>query len=256
MRKVRIGNRDVTLYDDIESLPMARFHKFSKLLLVDAGIGSDLSDIDTRIARTVQFIRDGKQDQAVQEMSNLRQAVAFIHEGLSPRHLAFCCLVSEIDGKPRDDISDDGLKETQGMLGGVPVKEADRELSTVKKKIDAELTAYFPGMFDSAEATQYYILMARRTRLMLDDIISGEDRNRGEIERIGGQLTVFYRAESFSGRDNVEIRSDRGYGDMCVWLSQTLGIDPRDYTVMEFYNAYDFAQRQAKEREKAMKKRR
>ena len=256
MRRARIGGRDVTLYDDIESLPMTRFHKFSKLLLVDSGIGSDLADLDTRIARTVQFIRDGKQDQAVQEMRNLRQAVAFIHEGLSPRHLAFCCLVKEVDGEPRDDISDEGLKETQGLLGGAPVKEVDGELSAAKKKIDAELTAYFPRIFDGAGAVQYYILMARLTRLMLEDIISGDGGNRDEIERTEGRLTAFYRAESFEGRDNVEIRSDRGYEDMCVWLSQTVGIEPKRCTAMEFYSAYDFAQRQAKEREKATRRRR
>ena len=40
MRTTQIGKYKVEIYDAIEDLPMQRFHKYNKMLLVDAGIGS------------------------------------------------------------------------------------------------------------------------------------------------------------------------------------------------------------------------
>lgn len=46
MKNVPIKGMNVELYDSIEDLPIMRFHKYNKMLLVDAGVGSDLSDFD------------------------------------------------------------------------------------------------------------------------------------------------------------------------------------------------------------------
>ena len=51
MKTVKIGERTVEIYDEIDKLPMLRFHKYNKMLLVDAGIGSDLQDFDTHIEK-------------------------------------------------------------------------------------------------------------------------------------------------------------------------------------------------------------
>ena len=57
MRKVKLGKHSVTLYDSIDELPIVRFHKYSKMLLVDAGVGSDINDFDAHIERAVRYIR-------------------------------------------------------------------------------------------------------------------------------------------------------------------------------------------------------
>lgn len=49
MKNVQIKGMNVELYDSIEDLPIMRFHKYNKMLLVDAGVGSDLSDLDRHI---------------------------------------------------------------------------------------------------------------------------------------------------------------------------------------------------------------
>ena len=48
MVKAKIGKHEVEIYDTIEELPMVRFHKYQKLLLIDAGIGSDITAFDQR----------------------------------------------------------------------------------------------------------------------------------------------------------------------------------------------------------------
>ena len=40
MKNVQIKGMNVELYDSIEDLPIMRFHKYNKMLLVDAGVGS------------------------------------------------------------------------------------------------------------------------------------------------------------------------------------------------------------------------
>ena len=57
MKTVKIGERTVEIYDAIDELPMLRFHKYNKMLLVDAGIGSDLQDFDTHIEKAIRYAR-------------------------------------------------------------------------------------------------------------------------------------------------------------------------------------------------------
>ena len=134
MKKVRIGKHDVTLYNSIEEMPMVRFHKYNKMLLVDAGLGSDLNAVDGHIERAATFIRNDQRKEAATEMENIRQTIYLILQGMSPKHLAFAVLVSEIDGKPYDDISDEGLQRVIEVLGDAPIKDVTAEGEAVKKK--------------------------------------------------------------------------------------------------------------------------
>lgn len=134
MKEVKLGKHKVTLFNAIDELPMVRFHKYNKMLLLDAGLGSDLSAIDGHIERVVRFIKTDQRKEAAVEMENLRQSMYFVMQNVSPKHLAFAVLVTEIDGKPCDDISDEGLQKVLQTLGDVPVKEMAAENDAVKKK--------------------------------------------------------------------------------------------------------------------------
>lgn len=134
MRKVKLGKHKVTLYDSIDELPIVRFHKYSKMLLVDAGVGSDINDFDAHIERAVRYIRNGNNEDAAKELENLRQNVFLILQEQSVKDLSFACLVAEIDGKPCEDLSEQGLAEVIRTLGGVPIKEIASSLEEAKKK--------------------------------------------------------------------------------------------------------------------------
>ena len=255
MKEVKLGKHKVVLYNSIEELPIVRFHRYNKMLRLDAGLGSDLGAIDGHIERAVRYITNDKRKEAATEMDNIRQTIYMIMQGLSPKHLAFAVLVKEIDGKPCDDVSDEGLQKTLEVLGDVPLKEMTAEHEAVKKKIDDELTLYFPEDFDSASEKEYYDIMKRRTQAMLDEVLNGEtDERKATIEQLTDELVCFTKPRVFTGKDSVEIAYDKQFEDMCLVMAQQLHTDPKKYNVMEYYNAYHYIkemQRKQKRQNKA-----
>jgi hypothetical protein len=241
MKTTKIGERAVVLYDSIDELPMLRFHKYNKMLLVDAGIGSDLQDFDTHIEKAIRYARSKTPELAAIELDNMRQNVYFIQTGISPKHLAFAVLVKSIDGEPYNDLSDDGLQKVVDMFGDVPVKELTAQMEAVKKKIDEELQMYFPRLFDDATVKEYYDELRNRTMLMLDAIINGDTEDkRAEIDKITTMLLLYNRPVVFSGSDNMEIQYDKQFENMCLTISQHLHVpEPKKYTVLEYYNAFE-----------------
>ncbi|WP_418430542.1 hypothetical protein [Barnesiella intestinihominis] len=247
MKTVKIGEYTVEIYDAIDELPMLRFHKYNKMLLVDAGIGSDLQDFDTHIEKAMRYARSKTPELAAIELDNMRQNVYFIQSGLSPKCLAFAVLVKSIDGTPYNDLSDDGLQKVVDMFGDVPIKELTAQLEAVKKKIDAELQLYFPKLFDDATVKEYYDQLKQRTMLMLDAIIKGDESDkREEIDHITTLLLTYTKPKSFSGSDSVEIQYDKQFENMCLILSQHLHVNPKSFTVLEYYNAFEYIKEQAK----------
>ena len=75
MRTVQIGRHTVELYDSIDTLPVLRFHAYNKMILVDAGIGSDLNDWDSHAERVIRFITSDDKESAIKEIDNLRQNI-------------------------------------------------------------------------------------------------------------------------------------------------------------------------------------
>lgn len=258
MKIVRLSGKVVELYDDIESLPITRFNKYNKMLLIDSGIGSDLADFDRHIERVIRYIAAKSPQNAVAELENLRQNIYLIQSGVSPRHMAFAVLVKSINGKPCDDISDDGLKRTIEQLGATPEKELTAQMDAVKKKIDDELRSYFPRMFDDATVKEYFDVLKQRTKLVLQSVINGSTpEQREEIDCITGDLLTFYEPKCFSGKNSVEIQHDKQFAKMCLFINQHMNADAKNMTVLEFYNAYEVLQDEAKKakRQKSQNKR-
>lgn len=256
MRDIKLKGHKVEIYTSIEELPMVRFHKYNKCLLVDAGIGSDLSAVDGHIERVVRYIRSGRMDDASKELENYRQNIYMILQEMSPQHMAFACLVAKIDGKPYDDISDEGLHKVLELLGDVPMKDMTANQDAVKKKIDEELTLYFPQIFDDASSKEYYDKLKERTMLMLESIINGETEERKEkIEKLTDELVTYIKPKCFSGSKSEEIQYDKQFDDMCLLISQNLHSDAKKYTVMQYYNAYLYIERQQKAQKRQNKAR-
>lgn len=256
MKSLELGGHKVTIYNSIDELPMVRFHKYSKMLLVDAGVGSDIGDFDSHIERAVRYIRKDDRDNAAKELENLRQNVFFIISEQSVRDLSFACLVKEIDGKPCEDFSEQGLSEVVKMLGGVPRKDFTASLDEVKKKIDDELTTYFSDLFDDVKVREYYDLMKRRTMAVLGNITDGESEERDRlIESLTETMVLYFAPKRFAGKQSVEIDHDKAFESMCLTISRETHADAKRMTVMEYYNAYEYIRRMAKERQKMASKR-
>jgi hypothetical protein len=63
------------------------------------------------------------------------------------------------------------------------------------------------------------------------------------------------KPRTFTGMGSVEIEYDRQFEDMCLLISQNLHTDPKRMTVLEYYNAYQYIERQAKEQKRQNKRR-
>lgn len=256
MVTIQIGKHTVEYYDTIEELPIVRFHKYQKLLLIDAGIGADINAFDQRIEKTRRFLMDGQAEKAQQELENLRQSVFLIQTGISPKHRAFAALVVKVDGQECNDISDDALAKLTETLNDAPEKELTARLEAVKKKIDGELRLYFPSLFADSEVKEYYDLLKKRTLALLANIIAGEKNpdKTPEIERLTTALITYSNPKAFAGSDGVEIQFDRQFENLCLVLSEQLHVKPKEYSVLEFYNAFEFVKEKAKQAEKAQKR--
>ena len=256
MKEVKLNGHKVELYGSIEELPMVRFHKYNKCLLVDAGIGSDLTAFDGHIERVVRYIRADKREEAAKEMENLRQNIYLVLQEMSPNHLAFACLVARIDGKEQDDISDEGLQRVIALLGNTTTEDVTANFEAVKKKIDDELLLYYPAIFDDASSKEYYDLMKQRTRAVLDCILNGDTKENAErVEQLTDQMVTFTKPKNFTGSGSLEIEHDKRFEDMCLLISQNLHTDAKKMTVLEFYNAYQFLEEQNKRQKRQNKAR-
>lgn len=238
MKEVKLNGHDVRVYDSIDDLPMVRFHRYNRMLLVDAGIGSDISDFDNHVERVVRYIRKGDNDNAAKELDNLRQNVYMIMQGQSVRDLSFACLVESIDGVRCDDLSPEGLQKVLHMLGGATRRELTEAFQSVKKKIDDELGLYFPSLFDDVTTREYYDILKRLTVAMLARMTDDEDGSREEELR--ERLVLFQRPKVFTGHEGLEVRHDKDFETMCLAITKETGRDAKTMTVLEYYNAYEY----------------
>ena len=256
MVTTKIGKHTVEMYDTIDELPIVRFHKYQKLLLIDSGVGSDIAAFDQRTEKMRRYLMDGKTEKAQQELENLRQSVFMIQNEISPKNRAFAVLVAKIDGRECNDLTDDALLRITAELNDVPEKELTAQLEAVKKKIDGELRTYFPALFADSTVKEYYDLLKKRTLGVLQNIIDGVDNPDAtpEIEKLTTALITYSNPKCFSGPESAEIQFDRQFENICLVLSEQLHVKPKEYTVLEFYNAFDFVQERARQAEKAQKR--
>ena len=137
MRTENFNGHEVVFYDAIDQLPMSRHHASNKYLLLDAGIGSDIEDTDKRLSSINEFIKKGDHADAVNEINNLRQNLAFIMQNVNPRMLSFATFVHSVDGKVYDDMSPEGLNKVIDLIGktGVSLGTVRTVYDFLKKKL-------------------------------------------------------------------------------------------------------------------------
>ena len=249
MRKMTLGQHKVTMYESIEELPIERFQKYNKMLMIDAGLGSDLTALDAHLAKVSEFIKAGELNNAATEMDNLRQTLFNVQNGQTPHFLSLIPLMAEIDGEPLTDISDENLQAVYERLKDVTFGQYEQTATEVKKKIEAELKAYFNQGGESAASKEYYELMRRRALLMCDEIADGRDRSE-EIRAIESQMVRSDKPREFQGLKNAEVLYDKNFVGCCIAIAQNLNMDAKRMTVLEYYRAIEVLEEQQKQLKK------
>ena len=248
MKIVKINKHTVEIFDAIDEMPIQRFQKYNKYLLIDSGVGSDLQDILDHVDRAKIYAK-ANPALAITELENLRQALYLVSEEMSPRYMAFAVLVNKIDGKPANDLSDAGLKRVLDTLNEAKKGWLDGVLNFVKKKIDRELSLYFPGRFEDASVKEYFDQLRTHTLLKLKHIISGENVTQA-CKNIKISLAMLMKPRIFSGNKSAEIAYDKQFEEMCLILSQNLQVQAQNMTVLQFYNAFEYLKRQMNKRKR------
>lgn len=249
MRELNEKGVRIKVYDSIDELPIKRFHKYNKFMLIDGGVGSDINDVNSHITKILAFISSDDKKNAIIELENMRELLYLVTEEISPKHLAFAALVAEINGVQAIDISDDGLKKVMQRLNNIKKGWFDNLIESLKKKIDTELMTYFKNTFEDATLKEYYDFLKKRVLLQIKQIIKGVD-NRTEIEKINDSLLMFFKPKEFSG-GAVEIEYDKNYEDMCLVLSEKLNANAKEMNVLEFYNAFEYLRKVVKENQRS-----
>lgn len=252
MKKVIVNKKVLLLYDSIDELPIINFQKYNKYLLIDAGIGSDINDIDEHITKLAKYIKTDL-TKASQELQNYRQNLYMIASGISPKHMAFAALIHSIDGKKVEDLSDENLKSILDDLRTVRRSWLVDLLVKIKKKITLELELYFPQDFLNLREKEVYDRLKRRTLLVLEGIIE-EKANAEEIAKIDDYFFSLHKPNSFSGEESVEIKYDKQFESLCVLIAQKTSLNAKSMTTLEFYSTLDNIKKQLEAEQKAYKK--
>lgn len=252
MKEIELGVHKLEIYDSIDELPIRRFHRFNKMMLVDSGIGGNLADADIHLERIKAFVRAKKSDEALREVDNLRTNLYFVMNSISPKNLAFASLVKKLDGELCEDLSDAGLQKVVDKLSDVMMTSLDNESNEVKKKIESDLLQYFPQMFDDSSTKEYYDLLRKRTLAVIDGIIKGK-ADDDEVNKITTELLIYSKPYLFSGPTSAEVEFDRQFDKMCHIISYHLNVSPKDYTVTEFYSAFEYIKEIVKAKKASLK---
>ena len=176
-----ICGHKVVFYDSVEDLPVTQFHRYSKHLLVEGGIGDTIQDIDRHITRIINFLNDTKK--AYQEILNLRQCLFLVVSEQDVHNKATLCLVKSVDGKDWTDFSDSGLDELYNLLNGATQRELNELAMEVRGRIDENLLQYFPKVFEDSTQKNYIDLLRQRAVLQIGEIVNGDD-NEAKIQGV------------------------------------------------------------------------
>jgi len=249
--KAVAGHR-LVFYDSVEDLPIVQFHKYSRYLLVEAGIGDNINDIDKHITRILGFFGDRKKMQ--QELLNLRQCLYVIATEQDIRNKATLCLVREVDGKIWEDFSDSGLDTLYKLVNKASIKELDSIAAQVRDAIDENLLQYFPRVFEDSLQKNYTDLLRKKAMLQIDSIVRGTDKKE-EIDAVDASIYRMQNPKGFMGQDSEEVRFDKQFEDMCLLMAKEFGGGIKKYTTMEFYTAFERLTKQYNEAKKLRNKR-
>lgn len=254
MIRLTLNSHVIKLYDSIDEMPIVNFQKYNKYLLIDSGIGSNVDDYNEHITRIIQYIKANKKEELTKELTNTRQLLYMINSGISPKYLAFAALIAEFDGKKVYDLSDDNLKNILSQLREVKHGWLIRKLQEIKKKVSAELELYFPKMFGgSAKEKEAFGRLKERTILELEGIITGV-KKADKIEEIDQYLLGLSKPKTFIGPGSVEIKYDKSFENISIAIKSKLGLDVKELSVMQYYNAVETLNKMAEESKSTFKK--
>jgi len=145
MKDININGHLIEMYDSIEDMPITRYNSFNRYSIIDSGLGNTFGDVDQKITETIGLVNSDAKEKAIQSLMNMRNTYYFLFENIDPKSSSFICMIKSIDGKPNDDISENGILKTREILMRTKITRAMMVtlLSELKKKLIASLKSIF-----------------------------------------------------------------------------------------------------------------
>jgi len=130
------GKHIIKFYDSIRQLPMRRYQKFNKYMMISSEVGESVEDYDRRTQRAIQYLNANDTKNASIELENRRQNVHHAMSEYSPKGYALAIMVYSIDGEVFDSFDDEILNSVIDKLDkiGFDIEQVNEVVSEVKKK--------------------------------------------------------------------------------------------------------------------------
>ena len=250
MREITLGSKHrVKIYDSIDEMTVARYHRWNQMMVLNEGVGLTVEGLSGRLANVANLIDAERPDAAKVELHNIAVALSVTRAGADMQTRALAATVAEIDGEPTDDLTSDGLDKTVERLQGIITKgERDGILDSVKKKIDEELAFYYPEV--AGGESEQTALLRNIADALLEEVQTGCDNS----ERIARLRRMVVEAMEVVDYASYERESDVAFEQMCLSIRETMHVDTKGLTVMEYYAARKSLDDRAKEYEKITNK--
>jgi len=132
-----IGNHTVVFYDSAEDLPIRKYQKLNKNLMIASQVGDTIADYDTRQGKVITFLKKDMPKEAAKELQNQRQCFYNALEEYSASNIATAYLVYSIDGiiyLGRDSATISQIIDKLDKIGFTK-KASTNTVQEVKKKL-------------------------------------------------------------------------------------------------------------------------
>ena len=137
MREIKATRGVFQIQESIQEIGIGRYNEFTKYLVQEAGIGSDMPSIERHYRLLDTFLAAGKIDEARQERNNLHFNLILAINKINITHFSAALFVIKINDERIDDYTEEGLKRIVEKLDAIGVTHGQVEevLAGIKKKL-------------------------------------------------------------------------------------------------------------------------
>lgn len=245
MKTIEFEGHKVEIYNSPEDMPMKRYNRFNKFLMIDNEVGFSFEDYNKRSAKTYSFMKRGMNKEAMQELKNRNQMVFNAFMEYNPKGRAMAILVHSINNTVFRDYSGDGLDKVLDELEkiGFAQRIASQTVDEAKKKIESQLSKYFPSRFKSYDGVQFNNELIKMSLLEVRGILYGSSEElENQIGRHDKNMLSMNTPSSWNinAKDNMERRMEIDFEKYLFAVAEHTKIDVEEVSVYRFYALEEF----------------
>ena len=258
MKRIELNqNNYLIVYRTPEHMPLNRYSKFQKYLLLKTGVGSDMQSIANHFNTWFTLNAHGKHEESRTEAENLYYNFFSILQEVDYEDLSFVCLINSINGKPLIDISNENLVAVIKWLSdnGMTKEMVSLQVEDTRSAILRDLRLYFPKFYPDTDDMQYFAkrkqnLMATAEKLIQQlesDDFSYDDEIRKLLDEISLYFIDLNKPKNFDSEDpdNCVVKLDAQFEQLRSMLEGN-GTSTKDLTLIEFYSRLEYIRKSNK----------